>query len=303
MNQISVDGTNFICEGEPFFIKGFNYWNSLSPGSDPETEDWSVFLNYDTSVVDRELGQMAKAGANAIRVWFAYSDQCWTDDHHLSAAGKRLLNHFLNQCEYHGVYVLLTVGGKGSMWGRKRSLGRLPVDNPALLYTDRTIEDCFCKDLQTLIAEGELGSRNVLMGIDLANEPKFGISSIGSAPSAAWGGSENMDFDASVRIPSARQAWHRWIVDKYGSSKEACIAWEKKPEEENGMVGPVHAEDLIKDGLYRRRAIDYQCFVHGCFNNHTARMRKMIKELAPHILVTVHTAKIHVLLHFTNILC
>ncbi|HEY3415780.1 MAG TPA: hypothetical protein VGM23_02755 [Armatimonadota bacterium] len=286
MQRIRVHGDQFRRGEEPFVLWGFNYWPSTSPGSDPVGGDWSVLCHYQPEVVAREVAAMAACGANTLRVWFAYADAHWTAAHTLSATGRRHLAHFLETCAAHGLYVILTVGGAGSLWGGARGFDNPFVETPALVYTDPAVEAQFTADVLTLLDVAGVKSSAHVLAIDLANEPIFGIPSAShNGMDATWSTHGGLDFDASLRIPSAVTAWAHWVEETYGSLTSARDAW-GLASDADALPVPV-AADFLAPGPRAGLATAYQAFVHSCFRRHGRRLAAAIRAQAPETLVTL----------------
>jgi hypothetical protein len=270
MQRIKVCGDSFCRGNEPYFIKGFEYAPSTSTGSDPLGGDWSVLCNYDESAIERELAGMAECGANAVRIWFAYADEHWTAENYLSRLARRRMTHFLDACERNGIYVNFTVGGSGTMWGKRRGYNDVFMTCPARVYTEPDIEDAFLADVLTVIASGEIGARPNILGIDLANEPIFGIPSAYCEGFDALWKAAGSDFNGSLRVPGVAAAWERWS------------------REQIGEVQPIPVErDFLVPGNRETLASRYQAFVHDCFRRHARRFAETIRDRWPEVLVTI----------------
>jgi len=270
MQRLRILGDRFVRDGQPLTLWGFNYWHSASPGSDPVGGDWSVLCDYHAPTVEREVAAMAALGANTLRVWFAYAPAHWTTAHTLSATARRNLDHFLDCCARHGLYVIFTVGGGGSLWGAQRGLGSRLQEAPGLLYADPAVEDLFAADVLELIAAAGLGERPNMLAIDLANEPIFGIFNVPrDGIDATW--NVTGTFNGSLRHPAMASAWRAWAREQLGLADAAV------PED----------SDFLRPGPRQELAAGYQAFVHACFNRHTRRLAQAIRERWPDLLVTM----------------
>jgi hypothetical protein len=284
MNRIQVAGDRFRQGTDDIVLRGFNYWPSNSPGSDPVGGDWSVWCNYDAEIVTREVAAMAAAGANTVRVWFAYADPHWDDAQRLMDSARRNIRHFFETCRQNGIYVILTVGGGGSRWGVKRGLGDVFGQRPSALYSDPDMETQFAADVRHLLDDGAFASYPNLLAVDLANEPLFGTphATVGVV-SCAWAGEGGLDFNQSLRVPSVESAWKAWLQDEYGSVNEAADTWGRAPD-----ASPVpFADDFIGKARCRGFTSDYQRFVHSCLCGHGVRLAQVVKDVCKHALVTI----------------
>ena len=58
---VTVNGRDFALKGEPFYLRGFNYYPRHAP--------WEAFLtNADMTEVAQEFDLIAKAGFNTLRI-------------------------------------------------------------------------------------------------------------------------------------------------------------------------------------------------------------------------------------------
>lgn len=288
MKRIEVKGDSFWRGQQPFRLVGFNYWPSSSPGCAPGgSGDWSAIQNYDSGVVEREIAAMAEIGANTLRVWFGYSDAHWSAANNLTREGRRCLAHLLDTCDRNGLYVIPTLGGAGTRWGVKRGLGNSFQECPSRVYTDQTVEEQFLADILTLMEESEMGVRENVLAIDLANEPVFGIPTAKlEKVDATWAfGSGDLDFEGSLRILSAVTAWERWASNAWGSKAAAAAAFELKGETEDFPIP--RAADFLFPGHREKLAASYQLFVNDCLNQHGIRMGDAIRSRYPQMLVTI----------------
>jgi hypothetical protein len=272
MEKVEVVKDRFRIGKDPFIALGFNYWHSESPGSDPVGGDWSVLCDYSPETVERELKAMADAGANTLRVWFAYAPEHWQNNTITETALKNL-NHFLGRCCDNGIYVIFTVGGGGSLWGVSRGLGDVFSHCPAELYVGGEIERLFLADVMELLRASNICLCDNLLAIDLANEPIFAVpvTEKESDVGVVWQTGE-LDFDGSVRTPNAVSKWKDWAAVNTDLGNDAEI--------------PVNEDFLSKDGN-SKLARYYQQFVYDCFNRHTALFSKEIKAAYPGTLVTI----------------
>ena len=271
MKRISVQGDRFYRGQDPFFSMGFEYAPSTSPGSDPIGGDWSVLCRYDDAVIEREVAGMAECGANTVRVWIAYAEEHWTDGHMFTATARRNLAHFLDNCARHNIYVNVTVGGSGTLWGIRRGLGNMFMTSPARVYTEPAVEEAFLTDVLTVMAEGDLGTRPNILGIDLANEPIFGIPwATCAGVGAAWKAQGSEDFDSSLRLPGVASAWEHWTRERLGEP----------------LPIPLERDFLAPDGR-RTLTAQYHAFVHSCFRRHARRLAGTIRDRWPRTLVTI----------------
>lgn len=288
MKRIQVKGDSFWRGQQPFRLIGFNYWPSSSPGSAPGgSGDWSAIQNYDSAVVEQEIAAMAEIGANTLRVWFGYSEAHWSAANNFTREGRRCLVHLLDMCEKNGLYVIPTLGGAGTRWGVNHGLGNTFQECPSRIYTDQAVEDQFLADILTLMDESDMGVRENVLAIDLANEPVFGIPNAKlEKVDATWAfGSGDLDFEGSLRIPSAVSAWEHWACNAWGSKAAAAAAWELKYKPEEFPIP--RAEDFLFPGHREKLAASYQLFVNDCLNQHGMRMGEAIRSRYPHMLVTI----------------
>jgi len=272
LQRISIRDDQFMKGNSPFTIWGFNYWPSNSPGSDPIGGDWSVFCNYDSAVIEREVAAMAAIGTNTLRVWFAYAQEHWSKEHGLSKKTRNNFAHFMQTCAAHDIYVILVVGGGGSMWGVQHGLGNTFTEEPARIYTERETEQLFLKDIMTLIETTGVADCSNLLAVDLANEPIFGIPSGKTEGMTAVWKSTRFNFNQSLRQPYVIEAWKKWASQNSSLSEDAPIPTDR---------------DFLQPGPDEHLAAAYQQFVHDCFNKHTRKFSDALRQRWPQLLVTL----------------
>jgi Cellulase (glycosyl hydrolase family 5) len=75
---LAVSGNGFVLDGQPFVMKGFNYF--------PRDFGWSSMTDWDWTEVDQEMALANSLGANTIRVMIDYGystghpDEIWSQD-------------------------------------------------------------------------------------------------------------------------------------------------------------------------------------------------------------------------------
>lgn len=272
MNRITVEKDKFKLGKNDFVALGFNYWHSDSPGSDPKGGDWSILCAYNMSTVQREVEAMASAGANTVRVWFAYNSEHWQNNTITDKALKNL-RHFMQQCHKHGIYVIFTVGGCGSFWGVNRGLDDVFTLSPADIYVGSDIGKMFLEDVMELLSATGICNYENLLAIDLANEPIFAIPVTGKRANvgSAWQVA-GINFESSLRTELVMSAWQSWAASNTDMGSHADTP---------------KSEDFLSNAGNKRLANYYQQFVYDCFNRHTGLFARAIKSCYTNALVTI----------------
>jgi hypothetical protein len=106
---VGVSGENFVLDGQPYVLKGFNYF--------PSNYGWASMNDWDWSQVDRELALASSLGANTIRVGIDYGystghpDEIWYQpdvDQHQTPTREYLdsMQRLLSIADSHGLKVI-----------------------------------------------------------------------------------------------------------------------------------------------------------------------------------------------------
>jgi hypothetical protein len=116
---LSVAGDGFVLDGQPFVLKGFNYY--------PSNFGWSSMTDWDWSQVDQELALASSLGANTVRVMVDYGystghpDQIWSEAEFQQFQTPTqdyidAMQHLLSIADNHGLKVIFGLFDYAPSW-------------------------------------------------------------------------------------------------------------------------------------------------------------------------------------------
>lgn len=291
-HRIRVVGDRFLDGDVEMVVRGFNHLPGVeaggSAGSTYLTQDL-VWLHYDPVAVGQELRAQARLGANVVRLWAPAAILDPTDPASVEQICGRF-DHYLDEAYKNGIRVALTLhksnGFSNEIWaefcpGQGDFCSRnhpgffysLMFSEPLRAWTSR-------RNLDNLAACGVLADpRPRIFSIELWNEPNAGDARSSTAPPSSFTGRQAL-----------LEAWHTWVLARFGTLSQAMVHWGYKPQltcgaDANLLCSPSDIElccdpeelgdpslpapnnyscipSTTKAGPWKYFALDYRTFLH-----------------------------------------
>jgi hypothetical protein len=116
---VGVSGENLVLDGQPYVLKGFNYF--------PSNYGWATMSDWDWGQVDNELALASSLGANTVRVFVDYGystghpEEVWTQDEvdqfqTPTQPSIDALQHLLAIADSHGLKVIVGLFAYAPTW-------------------------------------------------------------------------------------------------------------------------------------------------------------------------------------------
>jgi hypothetical protein len=117
------------------------------------------------------------------------------------------------------------------------------------------------EEMRALIGHYRLAQNDTVIAYDLAWEPSH--------------------YDHSFQVRNYQKPWDQWVRQQYGSPEKARTAWQFDPPLKEGALEVPAAEHLVKDGPWRRMAIDYRRFLDELLETNYAAARRLVRGIDP----------------------
>ena len=267
---LGVKGDFLTRDGKPFFPVGSNYFTT-------EENGWDFAGPRNAWIWERDFAEMEKHGVNFVRtgVWMTHLRMVEPLTDMVTERFLRNLEAYLLCARRHSIIVNFTffaftphVGMRG--FDQEAAAVRNPYTDPVALRGEQ---------------DYMLSIVNRFRGVpwlcwDLINEPSF------SNPNRLWkGNTPNND-------PTEREAWHKWLQDKYKDSATLATAWRVTPEELGALdqVTLPTIENLTPQrygDANQVRALDYNHFAQDTFGGWVHSMVSAIRGTGSAQLINV----------------
>lgn len=246
---VTVQGSDFYCQGRKWYPYGVNYWPSYIAGWDGDAF-WGKWLApgyYSPEGIEADLARMQQMGLNMASIQL-HANPEGESNHMLAAAYIRNLLDFLRRCGEHRIKVN----------------GFLPGASP-LAMSD---SDAFNEPLiAAYIRKANLASNPVLFAYDTIWEPGYRA------------------FDDAGRKAMTAD-WNRWIVERYGQAENAIADWGFTPERSAESIAPPPARQMTTDGVWRIYVAAYRRFMDDFTSKCWQTAHRKIKQYDPNHLIS-----------------
>lgn len=236
------------------------------PGVGQEPKDWIEY--YDPKAIDEDLDLMQSLGLNAVRLMDDESfnnnhrDKNWATFPTANDSYKTRFGDFLDRLGKRGM--------KAQLFMHYTPEGSRYIPGVFDLVGNRKTREQSMALIQKIISE-----------LGLAHRPEIWSYEIDWEPHVA---SEN-----TRNSKRALEMWNRWIIDQYGSARNATKSWgylgKTVTIDDINYISAPSNDEVVNDGQWTKKSVAYRRFLTELINKKYAYLRRAIKEVDTNHLI------------------
>jgi hypothetical protein len=246
---VTVQGSDFFCQGKKWYPYGVNFWPRYDLGLENSDQfmKWLEPGFYNPEGIEDDLNRIERMGLTAISVQMYPTGPTPSSDP-VRPGYVRNLMAFLDRCAAHHLKVN----------------GFLPHASPMA----RPGNDGFDSEMiAAFFKETGIADNPTLFAYDFIWEP--GYQEFNDQGRKAWS-----------------QEWNQWVIERYDRTENALADWGFAPQQADGQLAPPTAEQMSSDGDWRIYVAAYRRFMDDFTSRRWAAARRSIKQYDPIHLIS-----------------